>query len=151
MNFNIPSDKEILWTVTTSWGMTSWICITLINYSLQLGFSASWGKGKINTKISIKWETSKQWKCIQIKGTKKSIWKLNWYILTFMDVYCQSEEIMYVNIQWKSLIEKDLHECENLSVKFPCALLCINHQQISFFFQWEFGPFVSIFCFQLCK
>ena len=76
----------------------------------------------------------KTWRGLQKNGTKNNVRKLNRYISTLK---AQSEEILYVNTQkmvprdhiftvsshtLSLLIEKDLCEGHNVSIKFPWSL-----------------------------
>ena len=48
------------------------------------------------------------------------------------------------------LIDKDLHECQNVSINFLCAILCVFHLEISSFFI-RVIPFIPLFVCSFLK
>ena len=62
--------------------------------------------------------------------------KFNWHFSTSL----QSTQIHLISSDW----EKDLCECQNISIQFPCIYLCLSSRDLFIFFSKSF-PFSYIF------
>ena len=74
------------------------------------------GKGKL---------LPKEWRGLWMKGTNTSkiTRELDWNVLTLAEVFLNQKRINVCHTFILFWLKKDLCECQNISVKFPCALL----------------------------
>ena len=86
-----------------------------------------------------------------MKGTNKHM-ERNWYVSTFTEIFLNQKrmnvcehtvKLEFTNI-FSLLIQKDLCECRNESIKFPCVYLCLSSRE--HYFSIRASPFYSYFC-----
>ena len=95
---------------------------------------------------------SKKWRDIWMKGTQR----LYWNISKITDVnqknvnVCKHMVKMAPHI-YSLLIDKDVCDCGNISVKFPCAYVCLSSRDLFIFFLFLLlcYPYFSTFPFRV--
>ena len=58
--------------------------------------------------------------------------KLNWYVSTITYVFLNQKRV-FSHTFYSRLIEKDMCDCQNISVKLPCIYLCLSFRDLFIF------------------
>ena len=77
----------------------------------------------------------------EISGRKAhtNTWKLNWNVLRITDVFLDQKR---VNVSF--LIEKDICDCQNISIKLLCVCVCLSSGDLLIFCKFPLS--FPIFC-----
>ena len=110
-------------------------------HSLHLLQKLIWRKKKKEEK---KDETD--WKNEEISGWKAhtNTWKLTWNVLMITDAFLNQKRVNAYIYIYSLLIEKDICDHWNVSVKLPCVCVCLSSRDF-FIFSVRFSPFCSYF------